>query len=264
MKFGTLFSGGEGVGLGLQAAGLHHTWGIEYNKAVAQVAEDNGFKMIVADVCNVDYSTLEPVDWLHASPVCTRASSANSLRPGECQIDLDTAAATIRAIDALKPHIFSLENVWQYKDFDSFKNILAALERNGYNYSVGLAQVNKTNFARYGLTPQTAFEACPNLHAGGEILKDCFIRANKTRGDEQAALRDAFSCYYSGNFITGYKLGYVLKVVTSGIAMVTAQASPGSSRKKNNVVAYRAGNTPTAAREYAPSLAAASSSALLF
>ena len=33
------------------------------------------------------------------------------------------------------------------------------LERNGYNYSVGLAQVNKTNFARYGLTPQTAFEA---------------------------------------------------------------------------------------------------------
>ena len=138
------------------------------------------------------------------------------------------------------------------------------LERNGYNYSVGLAQVNKTNFARYGLTPQTAFEACPNLHAGGEILKDCFIRANKTRGDEQAALRDAFSCYYSGNFITGYKLGYVLKVVTSGVAMVTAQASPASSKKKNNVVAYRAGNTPTAAREYAPSLAAASSSALLF
>ena len=138
------------------------------------------------------------------------------------------------------------------------------LERNGYNYSVGLAQVNKTNFARYGLTPQTAFEACPNLHAGGEILKDCFIRANKTRGDEQAALRDAFSCYYSGNFITGYKQGYVLKVVTGGAAMVTAQASAASSRKKNNVVAFRAGNTPTAAREYAPSIAAASSSALLF
>lgn len=87
------------------------------------------------------------------------------------------------------------------------------LERNGYNYSVGLAQVNKHNFAKYGLTLDTAFEACPNLHAGGEILTDCFLRANRVRQDEQAALRDAFSCYYSGNFITGYKQGYVLKVV---------------------------------------------------
>lgn len=134
------------------------------------------------------------------------------------------------------------------------------LEHNGYNYSVGLAQVNKTNFARYGLTPQIAFEACPNLHAGGEILKDCFIRANKAQGDEQTALRDAFSCYYSGNFITGYKQGYVLKVVTGGTAM--PQAAPASSKKKNNVVANRA-RTP-AAREFAPSLAASSSSALLF
>jgi type IV secretion system protein VirB1 len=89
------------------------------------------------------------------------------------------------------------------------------LEQNGFNYSVGLAQVNKKNFASYGLTLQTAFETCPNLKAGGAILKDCFIRAKKINSNEQEALRDAFSCYYSGNFITGYKQGYVQKIVGS-------------------------------------------------
>ncbi len=89
------------------------------------------------------------------------------------------------------------------------------LEAKGFNYSVGLAQVNKYNFKKYGLTLETAFEACPNLYAGGEILKDCFVRANKRTQNEQAALRDAFSCYYSGNFITGHREGYVLKVVGS-------------------------------------------------
>jgi type IV secretion system protein VirB1 len=134
------------------------------------------------------------------------------------------------------------------------------LERNGFNYSVGYAQVNKTNFAKYGLTLQTAFEACPNLHAGGEILKDCFIRANKTRGDEQAALRDAFSCYYSGNFITGYKQGYVLKVVTSGAAM--PQGGPSvPSRKKHNVMI---GSPKTTVTPEYTAAAVSTSSALLF
>ncbi|CAH0356080.1 hypothetical protein AQB9606_04543 [Aquabacterium sp. CECT 9606] len=93
------------------------------------------------------------------------------------------------------------------------------LERNGYNFSVGLVQVNKKNFARYGLTLETAFQACPNVRAGGEILKECYVRALRSRkGDEQAALRDSFSCYYSGNFITGYNHGYVLKVVSANLA----------------------------------------------
>lgn len=101
------------------------------------------------------------------------------------------------------------------------------LERNGYNYSVGLVQVNKKNFAKYGLTLETAFDACPNVRAGGEILKECYVRALKKRsGNEQAALRDSFSCYYSGNFITGYNHGYVLKVVSAGFASSKAKQVP--------------------------------------
>jgi type IV secretion system protein VirB1 len=88
------------------------------------------------------------------------------------------------------------------------------LESHGFNYSVGLGQINHTNFARYGLTIKTAFEACRNLRASDAVLTGCYRRARQQQPDLQAALLDAFSCYYSGDFKTGYRAGYVIKVVT--------------------------------------------------
>lgn len=87
------------------------------------------------------------------------------------------------------------------------------LEAKGYNYSVGLAQVNKRNFKAYGLTPETALLACPNLAAGGAILAECFRRASNRAMAAQMALRAAFSCYESGNFNTGFRDGYVQRIV---------------------------------------------------
>ena len=89
-----------------------------------------------------------------------------------------------------------------------------ALEASGHNYSVGLGQINKANFSKYGMTIETAFDPCTNLQAMQGILGDCFDRATK-RADAQTALRQAFSCYYSGNFQTGFDHGYVRKVVTA-------------------------------------------------
>src|SRR3546814_6409958 len=41
------------------------------------------------------------------------------------------------------------------------------LEQGGYNFSVGLAQVNRKNLDKYGLDSyEKAFQACPNLQAG--------------------------------------------------------------------------------------------------
>jgi type IV secretion system protein VirB1 len=88
------------------------------------------------------------------------------------------------------------------------------LDARGFNFSVGLTQVNKKNLMKYNLPLSSAFEPCSNLRAGGEILKECYGRAKKKLVSEQAALRAAFSCYYSGNFTTGFKDGYVLKVVS--------------------------------------------------
>lgn len=83
------------------------------------------------------------------------------------------------------------------------------LESKGYNFSVGIAQVNRSNLGRYGLDSyRKAFTTCDNLAAGAQILAGCYDSA---RGD----WGKAFSCYYSGNFTTGFRDGYVQKVYAS-------------------------------------------------
>lgn len=89
------------------------------------------------------------------------------------------------------------------------------LEHLGYNFSLGAGQVNRYNLAKYGETYETIFEPCRNLKVSSVILKDCFIRARARFKEDQTALRAAFSCYYSGNFTTGFQQGYVGKVVAS-------------------------------------------------
>ena len=94
------------------------------------------------------------------------------------------------------------------------------LEREGYNFSLGLAQVNRHNLRHYGLdSHEKAFDICPNLRAGAQILSECHTRAGGDWGK-------AFSCYYSGNFVTGYQHGYVQKVLASWQAVAPAQSIP--------------------------------------
>lgn len=82
------------------------------------------------------------------------------------------------------------------------------LEQKGFNFSLGLAQVNRYNLKKYGLhSYEQAFQVCPNVKAGSHILRECYNRA-KDWGK-------SFSCYYSGNFVTGYKHGYVQKIFSS-------------------------------------------------
>ena len=47
---------------------------------------------------------------------------------------------------------------------------VAALDAAGWNYSVGLGQINKRNFQRFGLNPATAFTPCATLRAGAAGL----------------------------------------------------------------------------------------------
>jgi len=93
-----------------------------------------------------------------------------------------------------------------------------ALQSAGRNFSVGLGQINVSNFSRLGLSIATAFEPCTNLAAMQAVLTDCFERAQRKSARlsaDQAALRAALSCYYSGNFSTGFRHGYVGKVVAA-------------------------------------------------
>lgn len=83
------------------------------------------------------------------------------------------------------------------------------LEGQGYNFSLGLSQVNRYNLGKYGLASyEAAFQSCPNLQAGARILAECHQRTGGDWGK-------AFSCYYSGNTVTGFRHGYVQKVFAS-------------------------------------------------
>ena len=83
------------------------------------------------------------------------------------------------------------------------------LESKGYNFSLGLAQVNRANLGKYGLsTYQQAFDICPNLTAGARILSECYASSGNDWGK-------SFSCYYSGNFLTGFRDGFVQKIIDS-------------------------------------------------
>ncbi len=100
-----------------------------------------------------------------------------------------------------------------------------ALRDAGWNFSVGLGQINVGNFDRLGLTVESAFEPCSNLAAMQTVLAECFDRASASTSSaaDQMALRQALSCYYSGNFATGFRHGYVRKVVVAARAVPTAQ-----------------------------------------
>ncbi|PKO69654.1 MAG: hypothetical protein CVU22_04185 [Betaproteobacteria bacterium HGW-Betaproteobacteria-16] len=96
----------------------------------------------------------------------------------------------------------------QPRNIDEALAAVQMLRQEGYNFSVGIAQVNRYNLAPYGLkTYAEAFDVCANLLAGSRILRECYDRAQDWG--------KAFSCYYSGNFSTGFKHGYVQKIYAS-------------------------------------------------
>jgi type IV secretion system protein VirB1 len=138
---------------------------------------------------------------------------------------------TVRAIVAVEssanPHAIGVVGGALLRQPRSPAEALAtarALEAGGWNYSVGLGQINRGNFARLGLRLDEAFEPCTNLAALQTVLLECYGRAGMRRQPDlpgslpppaQQALRDALSCYYSGNFRTGYRHGYVDRVVAA-------------------------------------------------
>ena len=138
-------------------------------------------------------------------------------------VDPRTMAAVARVESSFNPFAIGVVKgtlVRQPSNREEAVATAEALEKGGYNFSLGISQVNRYNLSKYGMGYAAAFDACTNLRAGASILADCYARAKVTRPDDQSALRAALSCYFSGNFSTGVREGYVAKVV--------AKAAPGS------------------------------------
>jgi type IV secretion system protein VirB1 len=112
--------------------------------------------------------------------------------------------------------------------------VAKALQATGWNFSVGLGQINVNNWARLGLGLESAFDPCTNLMAMQMVLTECFDRARQPvmhPSAAQAALLRALSCYYSGNFTTGFRHGYVRKVLSAAaFAERTSATTPAKEK----------------------------------
>lgn len=127
-------------------------------------------------------------------------------------VPLDVMQHVVRVESSFNPYAIGVVGGRLQRQPKSLPEALATvrmLESRGFNFSLGLAQVNRYNLGAYGLDSyEKAFEVCPNLQAGSRILAECLQRSGRDWGK-------AFSCYYSGNFVTGFRHGYVQKVFAS-------------------------------------------------
>lgn len=139
------------------------------------------------------------------------------------QVHADTSRALVSVESAFNPWAIGVVGGSLERQPRSGAEALAtarALKATGWNFSVGLGQINVGNFDRLGLTLESAFEPCSNLSAMQTVLAECFDRATASPTappQRQSALRQALSCYYSGNFATGFKHSYVRKVVAAAV-----------------------------------------------
>ncbi|WP_155637905.1 lytic transglycosylase domain-containing protein [Burkholderia cepacia] len=154
-----------------------------------------------------------PLDFLSLSQRCAP------------QIAPTTMAAIVGTESGFNPYAIGVVHGRLLRQPSSATEAVAtarALETGGWNFSVGLAQVNRANWQVYGLNAENAFDPCRNLAAAAGILHHCFTAAANSRPfhaatgyqvDVQTVLRASLSCYASGNFSTGYRTGYVQRVV---------------------------------------------------
>ncbi|MFM0671076.1 lytic transglycosylase domain-containing protein [Paraburkholderia sediminicola] len=163
------------------------------------------------------------------------------------QVDAHTLAAIVSVESGYNPYAIGVVGGHLVRQPRSLAEALATVDmltRLDYNFSLGLAQVNRYNLARFRETAESIFEPCANLRAAGAILSECFARAARGGGDQQFALRQALSCFYSGDFSTGFKSGYVEKVVAHADVDVTTEIAPiplaGAPRAQRRPVAERA------------------------
>ena len=150
------------------------------------------------------------------------------------QVDAGTAQALVAVESAFNPHAIGVVGgtlMHQPRHRAEALATARSLQAAGWNFSLGLAQINVHNLERLGLDLASAFDACRNLGAMQTVLAECHERAGPTPSP-QNQLRRALSCYYSGNFQTGFEHGYVRRVVRAASAGQAAPPSPPTALPK--------------------------------
>jgi len=100
----------------------------------------------------------------------------------ECapSISARTLAAVARVESSLNPYAIGVVDGVLKRQPKNLAEALATvrhLEAEGFNFSVGIVQVNRYNLPKYRLSYEQAFNPCANVAAGGQILSECYARA---------------------------------------------------------------------------------------
>jgi len=159
-----MFTGLGGADIGAIQAGLTPLWGVESDAKIRLITKANKLKKIHEDVRYVDYSAVEPADWLHASPPCLNASVANPTGE-ETLHDTILTAAILRAVEATQPKVFSLENVAAYEGFKCFGELVEVLRYSGY--TVAYTRLD----ARWYGVPQTRVRLVLIAKKGEQLVR---------------------------------------------------------------------------------------------
>jgi len=144
-------------------------------------------------------------------------------------VDPHTMAAIVRVESGFNPLAIGVVNARLARQPQNLPEAVAtarSLDKQGYRYSVGLAQIERANVTASGLPLETAFDPCTNLAMGAKILGHCFEGAQRQSNDQQVALRTAVSCYYNGQVRAPLAHSYVQKVVAAAAADMHAVPIP--------------------------------------
>lgn len=87
------------------------------------------------------------------------------------------------------------------------------LDKHGYNFDIGLGQINIKNVRKYGYRPADMLDPCKNLLVASDILYKNYLRALHGATSKRQALHKALSAYNTGHYGRGFNNGYVQKVI---------------------------------------------------
>lgn len=93
---------------------------------------------------------------------------------------------------------FSSLNTSLSSAIEAANSVLAS----GHRVAVGLGQINSVNIHRLHLEGMNLFDPCINLQVAERVLRDCLERAPAVA--DHLRHQQAWSCYFSGDFRTGF------------------------------------------------------------
>jgi type IV secretion system protein VirB1 len=136
-------------------------------------------------------------------------------------LTLTSIAQTESGFQALTIHDNTTRTTGTPATPDVAVQIATRLLEAGHSVDLGIMQINSANFAKLGMTVESAFDPCKSISAAAAILSGSYAGGD-THTAQQAALRVAVSEYNTGDAARGFANGYVHKVELAAQHVVPA------------------------------------------